>query len=219
MMKLSRRVAGLCLRLWRLRHFRKRRSPDHRHDLRWFAAPLKAALPEFEKASGISGDRDPGKFARGGTRYHRGAARPWCCGGCLILSREGLNDLISDNRIAAHSDADLAKTPIGMAVRAGAPKPDISTVEAFKEHVAASQIHHLSQQHHRHRTWPPSCSRNWASQKRWPPKAPMPALPRCEGRCGACHPAGERGSAMCPARISSASSRSRSSTSLSFRRR
>ena len=50
----------------------------------------------------------------------------------VILSREGLNDLISANRIAAHSDIDLARTPIGLAVRAGAPKPDISTVEAFK---------------------------------------------------------------------------------------
>jgi len=50
----------------------------------------------------------------------------------VILSREGLNDLITANRIVAKSDVDLAKTPLGLAVEAGSPKPDISSVEAFK---------------------------------------------------------------------------------------
>jgi molybdate transport system substrate-binding protein len=51
----------------------------------------------------------------------------------VILSREGLNELIAANRIAAGSDVDLARAPLGVAVRAGAPKPDVSTVEAFKQ--------------------------------------------------------------------------------------
>jgi len=51
----------------------------------------------------------------------------------VILSREGLNDLMSANRIAARSDVDLARTPLGLAVKAGAPKPDIGSVEAFKD--------------------------------------------------------------------------------------
>src|SRR5262249_46231786 len=50
----------------------------------------------------------------------------------VILSREGLNELIAANRIAAGTDVDLAQVPLGVAVRAGAPKPDVSTVEAFK---------------------------------------------------------------------------------------
>ena len=36
-------------------------------------------------------------------------------------------------RIVAGTDVDLARTPLGIAVRAGAPKPDVSTVEAFKQ--------------------------------------------------------------------------------------
>ena len=97
-----------------------------------FAAPLREMLPEFEKSTGVSVEVILGKSQGGGpdtisAQLGRGVAAD-----IVILSREGLNDLIAENRIAAHSDIDLAKTPLGMAVRAGAPKPDISTVEAFK---------------------------------------------------------------------------------------
>jgi molybdate transport system substrate-binding protein len=48
------------------------------------------------------------------------------------MSKEGLSQLIADGKIVAGSDVDLAQTPLGVSVRAGAPKPDIGTVEAFK---------------------------------------------------------------------------------------
>jgi molybdate transport system substrate-binding protein len=51
----------------------------------------------------------------------------------VILSREGLNVLIAANRIAAGTDVDLGRVSLGVAVRAMAPKPDVSTVEAFKK--------------------------------------------------------------------------------------
>jgi len=97
-----------------------------------FAAPLRDMLPEFEKSSGLSVEVILGKSQGAGpdtisAQLSRGVAAD-----IVILSREGLNDLILENRIIVHSDIDLAKTPLGMAVRAGAPKPDISTVEAFK---------------------------------------------------------------------------------------
>ena len=40
--------------------------------------------------------------------------------------------MIAAGRIIAGTDVDLARVPLGIAVRAGAPKPDVSTVEAFK---------------------------------------------------------------------------------------
>jgi len=97
-----------------------------------FAAPLRQMLPEFEKSSGFSVEVLLGKSQGGGPDTISAQLRRGVAADIVILSREGLNDLISENRIAAHSDIDLAKTPLGMAVRAGAPKPDISTVEAFK---------------------------------------------------------------------------------------
>ena len=51
----------------------------------------------------------------------------------VILSREGLNELIAANRIAAGTDVDLAQVPLGVAVRAGTATPDVSTVEAFRQ--------------------------------------------------------------------------------------
>jgi molybdate transport system substrate-binding protein len=98
-----------------------------------FATPLKAALPEFEKATGISVTVVLGKSQGAGPDTISAQLARGVAADVVILSREGLNDLISENRIAAKSDVDLAKTPIGLAVREGAPKPDIGTVQAFKD--------------------------------------------------------------------------------------
>lgn len=97
-----------------------------------FAAALKAALPDFEKSTGISVIVTPGKSQGSGPDTIRAQLGRGVPADVVILSREGLNDLISEGRIVAGSDADIAKAPLGMAVRAGAPKPDISTVAAFK---------------------------------------------------------------------------------------
>jgi len=97
-----------------------------------FATPLKTALPEFEKAAGISVTVVLGKSQGAGPDTISAQLGRGVSADVVILSREGLNDLISENRIAKNSDIDLAKTPLGMAVKAGAPKPDIGTVEGFK---------------------------------------------------------------------------------------
>jgi molybdate transport system substrate-binding protein len=47
-----------------------------------------------------------------------------------------LDALIKDGKVVASSRTDLARSLIGAAVRAGAPKPDISSVEAFKKTLA-----------------------------------------------------------------------------------
>jgi molybdate transport system substrate-binding protein len=50
----------------------------------------------------------------------------------VILAGPALDDLIKQGKVVAGSRVDLARSIIGMAVRAGAPKPDISSVDALK---------------------------------------------------------------------------------------
>lgn len=49
----------------------------------------------------------------------------------VILASGALDDLITQGRVVPGSRVDLVRSSIGMAVRAGAPKPDISSVEAL----------------------------------------------------------------------------------------
>ncbi|MPZ58666.1 MAG: ABC transporter substrate-binding protein [Rhizobiales bacterium] len=57
----------------------------------------------------------------------------------VIGTREGLDGLASEGLIAAGSSIALAHSIVGMAVRKGAPKADISTPEAFKRAVLAAR--------------------------------------------------------------------------------
>ncbi len=50
----------------------------------------------------------------------------------IILATPGLDELIKQGKVDASSRVDLVRSLIAMAVRTGAPKPDISTVVAFK---------------------------------------------------------------------------------------
>lgn len=50
----------------------------------------------------------------------------------MILNAPAIDELTKQGRIAAGSRRTLAHCGVGIAVRAGAPKPDIRSVEAFK---------------------------------------------------------------------------------------
>jgi molybdate transport system substrate-binding protein len=49
-----------------------------------------------------------------------------------IITREAVDRLVRDGIVVAGSTADLAQSGVGIAVRAGAPKPDIGTVAALR---------------------------------------------------------------------------------------
>jgi molybdate transport system substrate-binding protein len=50
----------------------------------------------------------------------------------LVASPSQMDELVRQGKIAAETRTNLVRSGIGVEVRAGAPKPDISSVEAFK---------------------------------------------------------------------------------------
>src|SRR5947209_20156494 len=57
----------------------------------------------------------------------------------VIMVGYALGSLIEKGHVVAASRADLAWSPIALAVKTGAPKPDISTVEKFKQALLAAK--------------------------------------------------------------------------------
>jgi len=105
-----------------------------------FSGPYEHLIPEFERTSGIKVTTLSGSSQGTGPQTIAAQLARGVAADVVILSREGLTELIRAQRIAAGTDADLARTPIGVAVRAGAPKPDVGTVEALKQVLLKARI-------------------------------------------------------------------------------
>ena len=98
-----------------------------------FTGAYEQILPEFERSTGIKVTTGSGSSQGTGPQTIGAQLARGVPADVVILSREGLNELIAANRVAAGTDVDLARTPLGVAVRARTPKPDVSTVETFKQ--------------------------------------------------------------------------------------
>jgi molybdate transport system substrate-binding protein len=97
-----------------------------------FSGAYRQVLPEFERTSGITVTTGSGASQGTGPQTIAAQLQRGVPADVVILSREGLAELIAAGRIIAGTDVDLARVPLGVAVRAGARKPDVSTIEAFK---------------------------------------------------------------------------------------
>lgn len=105
-----------------------------------FSGAYEKLLPEFERTSGIKVTTGSGASQGAGPQTIAAQLAGNVPADVVILSREGLSELIAANRITAGTDVDLARVPLGVAVRAGTPKPDVSTVEAFKKLLLGAKI-------------------------------------------------------------------------------
>lgn len=103
-----------------------------------FTAAYNELTPEFEKTTrhvvktaygasmGNASDSIPSRLARGEPVD------------VVILARPALDQLVAEGKVVPGSQVDLVRSLIGMAVRKGTPKPDISTVEALKRTLLAA---------------------------------------------------------------------------------
>jgi molybdate transport system substrate-binding protein len=91
-------------------------------------------VPQFEQTSGhkvttvFTGTLDANKRLAAGESYD-----------LLIMSGPSIDEHIKGGKVAAGSRVDLAKSGVGVGVKAGAPKPDISTTEAVKKTLLAAK--------------------------------------------------------------------------------
>ena len=66
-------------------------------------------------------------------------------GDIVIVNAKAMGELVKQGRVVAGGHANLAQSGVGVAVRAGAPKPEISSVEAFRRALLeAKSIAHTS---------------------------------------------------------------------------
>jgi molybdate transport system substrate-binding protein len=89
---------------------------------------LDELAPAFEKKTGDKLIIDYGLAADQKKRILDGERAD-----LIILTRAMMEDLAKQNKLTADGLVNVAGTPVAVAARAGAPKPDISTAEAFKQ--------------------------------------------------------------------------------------
>ncbi len=98
-----------------------------------FAGAYQQVVPVFEARSGIRIFTASGASQGKGSQTIAALLQNGSPADVVILSREGLSELIALGQIVAGSDVDLARVALGAGVRSGAEKPDISSISALKQ--------------------------------------------------------------------------------------
>lgn len=95
---------------------------------------MRSLSSAFEAAHGIHVDADFAPTLALLKRLGDGEAAD-----LVILTREGLDQMIREGRVIADSAADLARSYVGIAVRAGHVHPDIGSEAALRETLVAAR--------------------------------------------------------------------------------
>ena len=98
---------------------------------------MKAAMeqlkPQCEKAVGSPIDMQFSSTAALKKRIEAGEAFD-----ATIISSEAITDLIKQGKLAAATRMDVGRSPLGIGIRAGSAKPDISSADALKKALLAA---------------------------------------------------------------------------------
>jgi molybdate transport system substrate-binding protein len=96
--------------------------------------PFDEFGPQFERANGCRIAASFGPSAQIARRIGEGETSD-----VTIVTLEAVEDLIKQGKVVAGTQAVIARSGVGLAVRKGAPKPDISSVEKFKQAMLAAK--------------------------------------------------------------------------------
>ncbi len=95
---------------------------------------LDEVLPDFERASTHQATVTFAPSAKIATLIAGGEP-----GDVVIVTGQGIEHLIALGKVAPNSRRDIASSVIGLAVRRGAPRPDISTPDQFRRVMLAAK--------------------------------------------------------------------------------
>jgi molybdate transport system substrate-binding protein len=98
------------------------------------AGAVRALAARYQAVSGARIDADFAPTVRLLERLKEGESPD-----VLILTQEGLAGLVSAGSVVAESCVDLARSWVGLAVKAGQPHPDISTEAALRSTLLAAR--------------------------------------------------------------------------------
>ena len=104
-----------------------------------FRAAYLALIPGFESATGYKVTTEWGSSLGNAPTSIPGRLQRGESIDLVILASEPLDRLMQQGKVVAGSRVDLARSGIGVAVRAGAPRPDIASVDALKRALLQAQ--------------------------------------------------------------------------------
>ena len=105
-----------------------------------FSLAYQQVLPEFERSTGITVTTLSGASQGTGPKTIKAQLEQGAEVDVVILSKEGLDELMALKRIEAGSAVELASVPLGAAIRQGSAKPDISNVDALKRTLLGARL-------------------------------------------------------------------------------
>jgi molybdate transport system substrate-binding protein len=99
-----------------------------------FKQVLLSVVPDFEKETGNKVNMENDTVGALLKRIEAGAAFD-----VVIVSPTAVDELAKNGKVVAGSRTNLARVGVGVVVKEGAPRPDISSVDAFKRALLAAK--------------------------------------------------------------------------------